>query len=159
MKYVLDTNFFVISKNYYPESFPSFWQKMEVAVSKEKISSVKEVRKELERYGGEQEYLLAWIKNHKNIFTEPSENEQDLIRQILRVPDFQELIERKSLLRGYPSADPFLIAKASVTGGVVVTAEKFASKGKPPKIPNVCKRFRVECVTPEEFMSRERWQF
>ena len=159
MNYVLDTNFFVRSRFYYPDRFPSFWEKMDEGISDGIISSVKEVMKELERYEGRQEHLLKWIKSHGHIFTEPSADEQDKIRQILGVPDFQQLVNSKNLLRGRPAADPFVIAKAWDTGAVVVTTETPASENQPPKIPNVCAHFEVDCITPEAFMEREGWQF
>lgn len=70
---------------------------------------------------------------------------------------FQTLIGRESILRGTPVADPFVIAKAGVEGGIVVTEEQF--KKNAAKIPNVCKHFGIDWVDLERFMEREGWQF
>jgi Domain of unknown function (DUF4411) len=73
------------------------------------------------------------------------------------VSHFQHNIEQQKLLRGGKMADPFVIAKAAVNGGAVVTMEKF--KPNSAKIPNICKHFSVECLLLEEFMEREGWEF
>lgn len=157
MKYILDAGFFVRSRSYYPAVFPGFWEKMEEASGNGTLSSVKEVQRELERYGGHQVHLLEWIKSHRDVFTEPSLKEQGNVREILAVPKFQQLISEKSKKRGSPAADPFVIAKAWGIGGTVVTIEVAGGKGI--KIPDVCKHFGVPCMNPEEFMKREGWRF
>ena len=156
--YVMDTNFFVTCRSYYHENFPSFWEKMNEAVLVGKISSVKEVQKELENYRGEQDHLLDWIKRHKHIFTEPTIEELDKIREILAIPKFQKLINHKNIKLGWPAADPFLIAKAWTINGIVVTTETFASGEKSPKIPDVCKHLGVKCMHTEEFVNKKGWQ-
>ncbi len=154
--YVMDTGFFVTCRSYYHENFPSFWERMDEAVSVEKISSVKEVKKELENYGGEQECLLDWIKRHKHIFTEPTIEEQDRIREISAIPKFKKLVDYQAQMQGRPVADPFVIAKAWETGAVVVTKE---SRKKEGKIPDVCKHFGVKCMNTEGFMKNKGWEF
>ena len=164
MKYVLDTGFFIYSRQYYPDVFEGFWDKMNEAVTSEIISSVDEVREELETFGGEQEYLLNWIQDNKYIFSEPNMNEQDFIRQIFSIHDFKNLITHKETLKGKPQADPFVIAKAKINNATVVTTELLS---KPDthgnkhkfKIPDICEHFKISCVTPEEFMKKENWVF
>lgn len=156
--YVMDTGFFHNVQHYYPETFPSFREEMNEAIFKNGISSVKEVRNELERYIKHSD-LLEWIKNNKHIFTIPSSEEINKVRQILAIPKFWNLIHAKNLRNGWPAADPFLIAKAWIINGVVVTMETFASGKKSPKIPDVCKHFGVRCTTPEGFMKSECWKF
>jgi len=161
MHYVLDTGFFVDSRVYYSGTLPSFWNKMDAAASQSVVSSVKEVRKELERYQGDQGHILNWMKNHRHIFTAPSATEQDRILEILAVPEFQGLVNNKQILKGNPAADPFVIAKAWAIGGVVVTTEILDTGKSTPriKIPNVCERFKIRYMHPEQFMKAEGWQF
>ncbi len=164
-KYVLDSRLFIISRDYYPDTFPSFWEKMDMMVGNKTISSVQEVYEELERYGGKQEHLLIWIKNNKEIFTQPTLEEQQKVREIFEIKEFQQLISKKNQLIDRPSADPFVIAKASVIRGVVVTGElptKRGDKGKmqgKPKIPDVCTHFSIPCITPQQFMEEQNWKF
>jgi len=60
-------------------------------------------------------------------------------------------------LRGFPVADPFVVACARVRNGCVVTEE--AKKPNAAKIPNVCEHFGLECTNVEGFMARNDWQF
>ena len=166
MHYVLDTGFFIVTRDYYPDTFPTFWEKMDNAVSSNLISSVSEVKKELEKYGGEQEHLMSWTTEHKNIFTKPSIAEQEQVRNIFQIQDFQNLMEKRTIFMGGPFADPFVIAKAMMMeDGVVVTREEHAKRDKnkkiqgSPKIPDVCQYFEVKCILPREFMRREQWSF
>jgi pseudouridine-5'-phosphate glycosidase len=46
--YVFDTNSFRVFGNYYPEAFPSFWERVEELVGAGRITSCREVAKELE---------------------------------------------------------------------------------------------------------------
>ena len=46
--YVLDTNSFRVFGNYYPESFPSFWEEIEKLAADGTLVSCREVAKELE---------------------------------------------------------------------------------------------------------------
>jgi hypothetical protein len=54
-------------------------------------------------------------------------------------------------------ADPFVIAKAAIDGRAVVTMEQLRPNAV--KIPNIWQRFRVKCLSLEEFMEVEGWQF
>lgn len=165
MEYILDTGFFVISRSYYPDTFSSFWEKMDAAIIANQISSVSEVKAELERYGGEQTYLIDWLNKQRSIFTRPTPEEQNNVREILAKKEFQSLIKKQSILGGYPAADPFVIAKAMTRGGAVVSKESPANRDRNgriihiPKIPDVCKNFSIPCFSPQEFMERMEWRF
>jgi len=88
MHYILDTRLFVITREYYPDIFPSFWEKLTEAVNKNTVSSVSEVSKEINKFGGPQKHLLTWINKHQNIFSRPSEGEQYKLRKIMSIfPD------------------------------------------------------------------------
>ena len=66
MAYVFDTNSFIVISHYYPQQFPSFGDKFNQAVEVGKISSVKEVFRELDQEASAP-HLSDWIKRHKNI--------------------------------------------------------------------------------------------
>jgi Domain of unknown function (DUF4411) len=66
-------------------------------------------------------------------------------------------IERQKLLKGGRNADPFIIAKAAVTQCTVVTMEQFRPNAV--KIPNICGHFGIPCMTLENFMESEGWEF
>ena len=57
-------------------------------------------------------------------------------------------------------ADPWLIAKAMVTGAVVVTHESLVSDNtKKVKVPNICKQFGVSCINTFDFLRGTKAKF
>jgi hypothetical protein len=79
------------------------------------------------------------------------------VTRIYSIPQFQQNIEQQKILKGGRVADSFVIAKAAVEHGAVVTMEVL--KPNAAKIPNICAHFNVRCLSLEEFMEEERWQF
>ena len=163
-KYVLDTTFFAHRK-YYSSIFTSFWEAMDEAAQNGSIHSVDEVKKELEAYEGEQENLFEWVRANKHIFTEPQDEiEQKYLAEILKLKKFRQYGERQTKA-GHHWADPHVIAKAMRIDGTVVTEESFAKQDKKGKarglmkIPDVCKKFDVPCISDEQFMKDQGWQF
>ena len=156
MAYVFDTNSFSVLGNYYPEQFPSFWRKFDQAVAAGKVLSVREVYRELERYA-RHPHLTDWVKSHRSIFTPPESAEMRFVGDIFSVRHFQTLVNKKVRLKGLPGADPFIIARAKVINGCVVTEEKVTPNAA--KIPNVCRHFGVDCTNLQGFLEKERWTF
>lgn len=156
MAYVFDTNSFSVLGNYYPEQFPSFWRKFEQAVAAGKVLSVREVDRELEHYA-RHPHLTDWVKSHRNIFTQPGSAEMRFVSDIFSVRHFQMLVNKKARLEGFLCADPFIIARAKVINGCVVTEEKVTPNAA--KIPNVCQHFGVDCTNLQGFMEKEGWTF
>jgi hypothetical protein len=87
----------------------------------------------------------------------PVAAEGAFIARIYAVPHFQQNIEQRKLLKGGTHADAFVIAKAAVEGRAVVTVERIRPKAV--KIPNICQHFGVPCLSLEEFMEEEGWEF
>ena len=162
--YVLDTTFFVDSRKYYSSIFTSFWEAMGEAVQKGSICSVDEVKNEIEHWGGKQEHLLGWVKTNKHSFAIPQDEiEQGYLIKILELEKFQNHGKKQTHTGPY-WADPFVIAKAKRIGGTVVTEENSAkdNRGKIQsimRIPDVCEEFDVPCVSGEQFMKDQGWQF
>ena len=154
--YLCDTNSFRVISNYYPGSFPSFWDQLERFVSDQRFGSVREVRKELNNQNASQ-HLSDWCENHPAVFPSPTEDELHAVADILAVPHFGQLIGEKQRLRGSPVADPFLVARAQVIGATVISEEVF--KPNAAKIPNVCSHFGVGCVDLEGFLRAVGWSF
>jgi hypothetical protein len=75
----------------------------------------------------------------------------------LTVPHFQQVIDRKKILKGGFVADPFVIAKARVERRAVVTMERL--KANAARIPNICEHFEIGCLSLERFMEEENWIF
>jgi hypothetical protein len=158
MNYIFDTNSFQIVSRYFPSRFPSFWVLFNNYVEDGRIISVKEVLGELERnLDSRGQYMVSWIKQHKNIFFVPSAEEMMFIQEIFKVKHFQQLVKSENRLKGNPVADPFIIAAAKIKEACVVTEEK--KKNNAARIPNVCDYFGIKWTNLEGFMEAENWSF
>jgi len=154
--YVVDSNTFRVLGNYYPARFPSLWEQLNALVAEGRWSSVREVRKELDLQNVS-EHVDPWAESVKRIFVPPSTRDLEKVAEILAVRHFQQLIGEKQRLRGWPVADPFIVARAMTSGGCVVTEEEWKKNGA--KIPNVCEHFGVDWTSLEGLMDREGWRF
>jgi hypothetical protein len=154
--YVLDTN--VISnlhKNYYRKRFVSLWKEFDQLVANGKITSTREVYREL--HDGVPGADTEWAKLNESVFATPDAKEGDFVGQIYSIAHFQANVEKQKLFKGGRNADAFIVARAYSIGGTVVTMEKF--KENAVKIPNICKHFKIPCLDLEGFMESEGWQF
>ncbi len=153
--YVIDTSVVsALHKNYYRDRFPSLWKSFDELVASGQITSTREAFRELEDFGGDS---FIWAKENEVIFTTPDAAEAAVVVQIYSVAHFQANMEKQKLLKGGRNADPFLIARAAVVGGTVLTMEQLKPGGA--KIPNICAHFNVPCVDLRGFMEKEGWAF
>lgn len=156
MLYVFDTSSFIVLSHYFPDRFPTFWERFNEFSSSGRIISVKEVYKELDNHVTKT-HLRDWMENNKKLFLAPSSEETEFVEQIFSNTPFQTLIKAKQRLVGNPVADPFVIAAAYVRGACVVTEE---SKNESAiRIPNVCEHYGIDCANIESMMTREGWEF
>jgi hypothetical protein len=130
--YVFDANAFGhLFRSYYRGRFPSLWANYDALVGNGSITSTREAYREIE--DAPVEGLRDWAKANKEIFPTPTADEGAFIARIFAVRHFQQVIEQKKLLKGGKNADPFIVARAAVIGGTVVTMEKEPKNGA--KIP------------------------
>lgn len=156
--YVFDTASLSELFKFYPKRFPTLWDNFNSLISSGEVKSVTEVYKELQNFN--RINVDNWLDQNKSLFLQPTNNETVFINsQLFTIKNghFQNLMSRESILIGKPCADPFIIAKAYVNGGTVVTEEKF--KPGAAKIPVACKEFKINCCSFEEFMEFQNWQF
>lgn len=155
MIYVFDSSSLIdLFRHFYPNRFPTLWTKYNEMIDKGRIVSTREVYHEIE--GGD-DRLSIWAKNNRSFFTQPSESELLFVAEIFKITHFQTLVKKKEQLSGKPVADPFVISKAKITDGTVVTEEN--KKDHSAKIPNVCEHFGIQCLNLEKFMDKENWTF
>ncbi len=155
MIYVFDSSpLIVLFRHFYPKRFPSLWESFDTLVTEQKVISVREVSNEL---AGHEDRLSDWAKNHRDFFSKPAYDELSFVTDIFKVTHFQTLIRKKERIQGNPVADPFVIAKAKISHGCVVTQEKL--KKNAAQIPNVCEYFGIPHINLEGFMERENWKF
>lgn len=145
----------VLCRNYYPKRFPTLWKNFNSLVASGGIVSTREVHREIE--GSALEGLRDWAKSYASLFPAPTAAEGTFVAKIYGVKHFQQNIEQQKLLKGGRNADPFVIARAAIDRGTVVTMELL--KPNAAKIPNICDHFKIPCMTLEEFMEAEGWVF
>jgi hypothetical protein len=153
--YIFDTGPLIwLFRHYYYSRFPTLWEKFDELIVKKHIISVREVYNEIQK---QEDNLSHWAKNHRNIFYQPSVEELNFVNKILKITHFQAIVNKQALLEGKPVADPFVIAKAKIENGCVVTTETL--KKNAAKIPNICEYFKISCINLEKFMEQENWIF
>lgn len=154
--YVFDTMIFSqLFDYYYRDQFPSLWAMFDMLVTVGRINSTREVRKELENHA--QNKFKDEISRIQHLFPEPMPDERRFVTKIYAEPRFLNQFPTRHLLKGGPYADPFVIARAAIMGGTVVTNESEFKGGT--KIPSLCRHFKIDYVNFQEFMRRENWSF
>ena len=127
-------------------TFSPIWEKITDLIETGILISTTEVRDELK-----DEDLVEWCKRNDSLFLPLTEEVQKKVVSVLR--DFPTMIKMKST--GNSNADPFLIATALIESATVVSDERpgDASTGD-YHIPNVCRKYDIECITLNEFLDR-----
>jgi hypothetical protein len=154
--YIFDNSpFSALFKSFYRRRFPTLWGNFDSLIADGAITSTREVARELDRFGNQP--CLDWLAGNRDIFTTPTATEARVVRDIYAVQHFQQNLDMKKLQKGGLNADPFVVAKASASNASVVTLEQFAPNAA--RIPNICQHFGVPCLSLEEFMEAEGWEF
>ena len=136
--------------------FPGFWDWLRLQSEIGVVGSIAAVKRELESPN-----LVAWAESMPaSMFR--IENAAALVSRS-EITDWVNSHEqygreaKNEFLRG---ADCPLIAEARISGSAIVTYEAPAPDAiRSIKIPDVCREFGVECVLPEDMLSREGARF
>lgn len=154
--YVFDTMILSqLFRFYYRQRFPSLWSNFETMVAEERITSTREVRRELENSNDDS--IMREIDKFRSLFSTPSQFEEDFVGRIFSVRHFRQNIPRKTLLKGGRNADPWLIARAASVEGYIVTNESYRDHAA--GIPNICRHFDIKYLSFDDFMGNEGWIF
>lgn len=152
MKYVIDTNALrTFFRYYFREVTPELYDNFYNMVQNKELISVKEVYNEMERQHQKGSDVLNELKNIKQIFLEPTNEEEiNIVQDIYSDINFRNNIKEKNILNGRPVADALLVAKAKIEDAVLVTSEKFSPHAA--KIPNMCEKYEVKYIDFKEFL-------
>ena len=155
MVYVLDTSFIIqLHENYYRENFVTLWKLFDDMLAAGQFTSTREVLRELEE---QDDIATEWAEANIQLFPTPTAEEGHFVAGIYAVKHFQQNIELKKILKGGRNADPFVIARAAMVKGTVLTMEQL--KPNAAKIPNICDHFKLPCMDFRRFMVAEDWSF
>lgn len=158
MSYAVYTSSFIDLFQYYDRGvFPSLWQEFEELIERRLLVSVIQVKEELRREKhGDQASKWAWQPSVRELFASPTVEEMVFLRSELASSKFRDAVPQH-LRSTNEKADIYLIARARVSGGIVVTEERYKPQGT--KIPTICKAFNIDCVNLLGMMQREDWRF
>lgn len=139
MKYILDTNVLIRSKNDMPmDLWPTFWTKFTDMVMRGLIYSISKVKVEVEK--GKDE-LTTWIKERipKSFFLDLDEDIIAKYREVQNWASCRSYYKPEALNDFAEVADAYLIATAAAKQMTLVTYEKSDPKCKSRvKIPDAC---------------------
>lgn len=152
--FLTDANVFIEAKNRYYDFdiCPGFWDWMDTQMPAHNVCSIMPVYDEL---AGGGDSLAQWIKDRRNdgrFLKVDDMSAQTLFARVAATVQAgaYRLEAKAQFLAG---ADPWLVAKAGVTGATVVTQEKFqAGALRRVPLPNICQEFRVPFIDTFELL-------
>lgn len=146
--YWFDTCSFTELRRSYPRPlFDPVWSFVGDLLQSHRILSIEDVYLELNQQDDE---IARWIEPWEDRFISLDEPIQLRARELLQT--FPKLVDLK---KGKSSADPFLVAAASVHVGTIVTEEKPSGGPQKVKIPDVARSLGVPCINLLQVMKQE----
>jgi hypothetical protein len=134
------------------EFCPAYWDWLDRQFQIGQVMSIDNVYVELVDSKDE---LCDWVKNHKDHFLPVSGDFTQ--EKFAEIANFVVNLDNKSqadIANFLSKADPWIIAKAATSGGVVVTHEALVPENsKKVKIPNICREFNVEFINTFQLLS------
>lgn len=154
MIYCIDTSALMDAwARWYPRDvFPTLWDNLDSLIEDGRLISSEEVLQELERKEGDA--LHQWARHRSRLFAPLDEGIQRAVSVIMA--NHPRLVDGRT---GKSYADPFVIATAQVRKSTVVTGERPTGNPNRPKIPDVCKRLGIRCISFTDLIRQERWRF
>ena len=148
----LDTSGFLDAwtRHYPPDTFPTFWERMDGAARNATIKVSEEVVRELEK---KDDGAADWIKDRPGMIVATDVPIQQKVKEILKAhPRLVNASKNRS------GGDPFVIAVAAVHGLSVVSGELPSGNMQKPHIPDVCTATNIRCLTLLEFVRSQGWK-
>ena len=155
--FVFDTNILIDLKHYNPMVFKSLWNNIYCMLENNTIYSVPEVHNELSKTEDSLNEKWEDIDEKYGFFVDLSERNSLDYWNAMRMLESFEIFQKYGENKPY-WADPYLISTAMVDGSTVVTNETVHRQPK-RKIPYVCKELDIPCMTFDEFMIHNGWQW
>jgi hypothetical protein len=167
--YVVDTSFLIEVHKRYPEkTLPGIWNDLEALIREGRIVAPEYVKSEINRQDDD---LKDWVNDHYEMFENISP--ELLATTGIVVNRFTRTAHAMSLKPDH--ADPFVIGLAMKLGTqarfeprtIVVVAEEKSKLAENAdlrdaeieKIPDVCRKFGIPCLSHLEMFKREGFRF
>jgi hypothetical protein len=153
--YCIDTSALLDLKKWYPQDiFETLWRDFEGLVNDGQLVAPKEVLAEIDEGSDPHDALRKWAKSHLSMFIDLDDEQIATVKGILQV--FPGLADPSSTKH---KADPFVIALAKSKGSTVVAQESLKPTPLAAKIPNACKRFKVEYLRLHDLFYKRGWKY
>lgn len=151
--YCIDTSSILLwfVETYPPAIFPGLVMRVEDLIAAGRLRAPKAVFDEI-RSGDD---CHAWARAQTELFLEETVPVQRIVRRLMAIHH-----DPARPTKGINGADPFVIAMAQ-DGGThwVVVADEHPGSRENRKIPFVCNAENVRCLTFQQMMRTEGWQF
>ena len=150
--YSIDTSSLIHAGRLYPfDLFPTLWDNISSLIQNTTLYASEEVIVELSKKDDD---LFKWVKSMKNMSYPSIESVQGEVRKI--VNEFTEFVDVEN---EKSRADPYVIAIAKVTGGVVITQERLKNNLDYPNIPDICKYYSIKYLSILDFLRAQNWKY
>jgi len=158
--YIIDTSSLIkLNRDNPLDVFPSIWKNLSTLVKDDRLIAPKEVLNEIKQ---NDDQLCTWAKKQKNMFKEPTGQQIQYVKEILK--KYPAIVDVHSKY----CADPWVIALAMEMihkkqktlisiKRIVVTEEKI--RGNKVKIPLICKDKSIESIDIISMFRIEGWKF
>lgn len=138
-------------RRYPPDILPGLPARMEELIAAGRLRAPKIVFDEI-KPGDD---VHAWAKGQDELFVEESVDVQLVVRELMARHH-----NPAKPHKGINNADPFVIAMAIVSGrDWTVVADEHPGTAESRKIPYVCGQEGVVCITFQQLIKAEGWQF
>lgn len=151
--YSLDSSALIFAWNdaYEIRQFRSFWQRLDGLAEEGRALVSDEVYEEIAKKDDE---LFKWLKVRPGMIVPHTDDVQAGVSEVLASHPL--LIKATGVNRS--GADPFVISLARCRRATVISQEQPGSMGK-PKIPDVCRHYKVPCERLRFLIATEGWKF
>ena len=153
MGYSIDTSGLITSWQitHNPKNHPSFWDKLDVLISKHELRASEEVLEDLSKKDDE---VYKWAKSRPDMLVPLYEDIQLAVKALMKI--YPRIIDSR---RNRSGSDPWVIALAQVQDLTVITFEKPMNNLDKPKIPDVCNELKIRCIDMHDLIREQGWIF
>ena len=147
----MDTSALIDLWRHYPRDvFPGLWRNLERLLTEGKLVAPHRVLKELEQKDDD---LSKWAKRNRRMFVGLDMDQQQQVKKLLE--KYPALVDPG---KSIPEADPFVVALGK-KGYIVISQERRGGPGSVTRIPDVCEKEGITCISLHQLFREERWEF